>query len=571
MIGQQQQQHTTKWVVEFDGRPMSADVEPLLVSAFVDDNRTMPDMFVLCFRDPKRTVLESLGAKVGSKVKIGAVSDASPAGEPLVQGEVTALELDYDQRDTLTVVRGFDNSHRLFRGINTFAYRNVTYSDVVRTVAQRAGVQVGAVDSTSGVYPHVTQAAENDWAFLRSLAREVGYELVVEEGKLCFKSPIKSTGAPGATGLETKNPLQLVYGSNLLRLRATITSAEQVQNVEVRGWDVMKKQPVVGTAPADTHSATLQTKPAQLAGMFGGKTYVRTEGAYQNQAEVDAVAKVTAEQVSGTFAELDGVARGNPKLKAGAAVSLSLLGEPFDGKYVLSSARHTYDPKSGYTTAFTVSGQQDRSLLSLTSSNGNNGSGEPVHRSPGVAVALVTDVADPDKLGRVKLKFPWLSEDFQSDWVRTVQAGAGANRGTVILPEVNDEVLVAFEQGQARRPYVIGGLYNGVDKPKLGDGELVNATNGQIHRRGFTSRVGHTLIFDDEKNSVTIKTGKGELQIVLDEQGKTMKLVSKGKVEISADQDITVKGGANVSVEATAKLTLKGATVEVTGQPIKLN
>ena len=72
-------------------------------------------------------------------------------------------------------------------------------------------------------------------------------------------------------------------------------------------------------------------------------------------------------------------------------------------------------------------------------------------------------------LARVKLKFPWLSDDYESEWARVAQLGAGHHRGAVWLPEVNDEVLVAFEHGDTRRPFVVGELYNGVDSP-LGDG-----------------------------------------------------------------------------------------------------
>ncbi len=83
----------------------------------------------------------------------------------------------------------------------------------------------------------------------------------------------------------------------------------------------------------------------------------------------------------------------------------------------------------------------------------------------GVEVAIVTNVQDPQKLGRVKVCFPRLPGKPESDWVRVVQPAAGAGRGFYWLPEVSDEVLVAFERGEAHRPYVVGALWNGKDKP----------------------------------------------------------------------------------------------------------
>ena len=87
-------------------------------------------------------------------------------------------------------------------------------------------------------------------------------------------------------------------------------------------------------------------------------------------------------------------------------------------------------------------------------------------------VALVTDVDDPQKLGRVKIKLPTLADDYESDWARVVQPGAGKTAVSVFLPEVGDEVLVAFEHGDIRRPYVLGGLWSVPHKPPLGDGPV---------------------------------------------------------------------------------------------------
>ena len=93
------------------------------------------------------------------------------------------------------------------------------------------------------------------------------------------------------------------------------------------------------------------------------------------QAEVDSAADALAEQIASSFAEFQGVARGNPALHAGAAISIDKVGAPFDGKYTITTSRHNYDPSSGYTTTFAVTGRQERSLLGLTSGGGGGGAG----------------------------------------------------------------------------------------------------------------------------------------------------------------------------------------------------
>ena len=190
--------------------------------------------------------------------------------------------------------------------------------------------------------------------------------------------------------------------------------------------------------------------------MFGSPVYVAVDRPLSSQGAVDAAAASIAEQIGSAFAEADGVARGNPKLKAGTPVSVSVVAEDFAGGYTLTHTRHVFDHE-GYRTEFVVSGRQERSILGLTGASAGTGSagGPP---STGSSSAIVTNNDDPDKLGRVKLKFPWLADTYESDWARLVQLGAGPNSGAVFLPEVNDEVLVAFEFGDIRRPYVLGGV-----------------------------------------------------------------------------------------------------------------
>ncbi len=579
------QQLVSTFRVEVDGRPLPADVEVLQTSAVVDNSLVEPDMFVLNFRDPDRVVLAKSGIDIGAAVTIKVVSDAHPAGRELLQGEVTALEVEFSGEGTSTVVRGFDKAHRLFRGRSTVAYRNVTYSDVVRTVAGRAGIGVGQIDATTGVHDHVVQANVSDWDFLTRLAAEVGFELRVAGGRLDFRRPGRASEAPAPGSLASQGPFQLVKGRNLIELQGVVSAADQVGEVEVRGWDHKTKQEVVAQAPGATASSEAGVGPAALASKFGNRRLVSVSTLHDRQADADAEAASIAEHVGATSGEFYAVVRGDPTLVAGAAVSLALVGEPFDGKYRVTASRHVYDWHDGYTTRLTVSGSEGRSLLDLTS-GGFGGPAEQA-RIDGVVPALVTNTNDPEERCRVKLKFPWLSGDYESDWARTVQPGAGNRRGAVVLPEVNDEVLVAFEQGDVRRPYVIGGLHNGVDKPNTG-ASLVDGA-GQVSRRGFVSRKGHSLVFFDGvgKEGVAILTGDRGMRISLNKTGMAIKITSSGVVEITGSRDVkvesgtamTLKAGTTMAIEAGAKVEIKAPTiavngtgpVQVKGTPIQLN
>jgi phage protein D len=564
--------------VEVDGSPLAADVEVLLEQVVVDDHLHLPDMFLLRFRDVGSQVVRQARLQIASRVRISAPGGSGGA-ELLIDGEVTALEAEYDAGGSRALVRGYDASHRLHRGRVTQSYQNVKDSDIARTVAQRAGLGAGTIDDSLTTHTHVSQLNLSDWDFLTARAGEIGFEVAVTEGKLHFRKPRPSADAPGQGDLRSSDPLQLVYGQDLMEFRPRLSSAEQVKEVKVRGWDPGQKQVVIGSSPAGTSSARLSASPADLAHKFGDPTYVAVDRPLTTQREVDATAKAIAEQIGSAIAEAEGVARGDPKLRAGAAISVGVVADDFAGRYTLTHTRHVFDAR-GYRTWFEVSGRQDRSLLGLVVNGGPGGEvsagGPPIH---GVVVAVVTNNDDPQQLGRVRLKFPWLSDSYESDWARMLQAGAGPDSGASFLPEVNDEVLVAFEFGDVRRPVVIGGLHNGRDKPRLGDG-LVD--NGKVRRRGFVSRRGHRAVFFDDpgKSGIALIASNGSIRISLNESKNEIHLFCQGKVRIEAQDELSLKSQQGVTIEAGGQLQLKGSAgaklesggqVEVSGALIKLN
>jgi phage protein D/phage baseplate assembly protein gpV len=553
---------TSTCLVEIGGTALPADVVPLLVSAYVDDSQQLPDTFLLRFRDPNRMVLSKSGVKVGSLLKVSVQVAGSAQPEPLISGEVTALEAEYDTGGTFTIIRGYDQTHRFFRGRRTASYLQMTASDIATKIAQRAGLQVGEVTATTTVFDHYSQAAQTDWEVLSELARANNLEVGVRDGKFSFAAPKAASAAPAAGGTANTDPLVLQLGRDLLRFRSIVTSAGQVSEVEVRGWDIASKQALTATESAATKRIELPSvTPQALAQTFGSPKYVATDVPYRTQAEVDKAAKTLADELASAFAEFEGTARGNPKLRAGAAVSIDGLGEPFDGKYTVTTSRHRFDPVTGYSTTFSVTGRRDRTMLGLAS-GGSRG------RAPaGIVIGKVSDAADPQKAGRVRLMFPWLSDDFVSDWARTVQPGAGKDRGWQVLPEVGDEVLVGFEQGDFDRPNVLGGLYNGVDTMKAGPVDLVDGGTGRINRRSMVSRLGHRVDLVDAsgKEAVQINTGDDKLKLVMDQAGTTITLHADGKVSIEGSQGITIdSAGANIDLKG-AKISLKatsGVTVD---------
>ncbi|MFF8696805.1 VgrG-related protein [Streptomyces sp. NPDC015144] len=607
----------TALVVEFGGGPLPAKFVNTLVEGYVDDSRTLPDLFLLRFRDPDRVLLEQAGLKIGTEARLLARAGGDSTPKPLLKGVVTALEVELDETGTFTVVRGLDESHRLFRGRRVASYQNMTLADICAQVAQRAGLKPGTVDVAGPVLEHIAQPNVTDWEFVRGLAEEAGAQAYVRDGQLHVTRPAEASGAPDGSARADRNPLVLEMGSNLLRCRAGVSSAEQVSEVEVRGWDVKTKQPLVGRAPAGK-SATLElgVSAAEVSAPFGEARFVVTDAAYGAQDQVDQAAKALAERIAGSFAELEAVIRGNPEVRAGSAVALNAVGAPFEGRYTVTSSRHVFDPVRGYQTWLTVSGQQERSLFGLTGGGPGAGGTGPGggSRCAGLVSGTVTDTQDPEGSGRVKVRFPWLSDEYASDWARTAQSG-GTGGGDAFIPEVGDEVLVGFEHGHLDRPYVLAGLYNGKDRPSPGSGgggtggsagtggtgggivgaataaatgapapsdapgaapsaspsqdapggPLVDPTSGAVNRRAVATKSGNQLEILDDANGpqgVRLLTGDGKLKIDLDRKGTVIRVHSDGSVTIEAKQQVSIRADRGVSLDGgQGALELSGESV----------
>ncbi|MGW0464743.1 VgrG-related protein [Streptomyces sp. NPDC003027] len=553
-----------------DGARLPDEFANDLVGAWVDLGAGVPAAFRLTFRDPHGLLLGRLKVQFGTKVVLAPVSAGQGAASPLLTGEVTGMETDYDGTGTFTVVRGYDPGHRLMRQRRVAAYRNQTASDIARKLAGLSGIPVGKVQATKTVYEFISQANVTDWDFLARLADENERVMSLDgKGMFQFVRPDPASGAPPASTDGEKSPFVLHAGQDVLRCRAAVTAADQVGKVESRGWDVTTKRKLTALAPATANAAvTIGTTPKQAGARFKAATLVETDTPYDRQSEVRFAAQALADDITSSFAELEVTVRGNPKLRPGVPVTLRDVGAPFEGKYTVTSARHVFGDDSEYVTWVTVSGRQWRSLFGLTS----GGAAATAPRLPSVANALVTDVQDPLKQGRVKLQFPWLDDTYVSDWTRTVQLG-GKGGGGLFPLDVGDEVLVAFDRGALDHPFVVGGLYNGRDQPTVvKDVPLHDGLKKQAIRHTLSDRQGNRVDLLSQqtgarKQGVRIATGNDRLTIHLDRTRTEITVDSKGSVSITGSRSVSIEAGTDLTLSARRALTIKsGGPLTIEGR-----
>ncbi|MBW4508245.1 MAG: phage tail protein [Scytonematopsis contorta HA4267-MV1] len=193
----------------------------------------------------------------------------------------------------------------------------------------------------------------------------------------------------------------------------------------------------------------------------------------------------------------------------------------------------------------------------------------------GLTIGIVTNNKDEEGLARVKVKFPLLSDNDESFWARVVTPMAGEKCGIYFLPEVGSEVLIAFAHGNVASPYILGSLWNGVDKPPEFN------SDGKNDKRIIKSRSGHTILLDDTpdsekievidkslKNSIVINTKDNSISITADadisinSQNGKLKL-SAQSIEINSQAGMKITAQQNMDLQAGPVMNIKGNMVNI--------
>ncbi len=548
-----------------------------LIEVVVDSSLHLPDMVIMHFNDTDNFDLMDSGPfEVGKEIEVQLPQDeTSSTTIKVFKGEITAIEPNFGREIAATLtVRGYSKGHRLNRNTNIKVYKDMTDGDMVKKIAGEHGLSP-KVEDPGQKYDYVYQHSQTDMEFLLQRAQRVGYEVFVEDNDLYFRKP---KGARGSATLE--------WGKELRAFKPRMTVWRQVSAVKVRGWDPEKKKEIIGQASSTEASPKVDMgKGAQAASKIPGKTEeIIVRRPVYTQREADLLAQALLDEINAGFIEADGVAVGNPNLKAGVKVTINKISKKFSGQYVISAARHIYSPE-GYETEFTVQGVRPRLMTDLIESQSEFSDTDRFWN--GVVPAIVDNINDPQNKGRVELRYPWLDDTQKTGWARVATIGAGNNRGFLWMPEVGDEVLVAFEHGDFNRPYIIGTLWNGKDKPPEDWGTAVKSNKSEV--RMMKSREGHvikmvdgpseqyieivdaqkgtTIKLDAKTNKLSIES-KDEISVKTSTSMKVttssnMDIDSTGNITINSKGNVKVSGMGNVEVTATGPLTLKGAVVNI--------
>lgn len=548
--------------VTLDGAALAEDLYEILLDVRVVQDLHAPSMATLRLVDPFFDLLDSTKFKLGAKLDV-AFPSSSGSDTTVFKGVIAAVGSEQGAGDRHElVVTAFDGSQVLTRTIAPISYQEMTVSDIVGKIAKTHGLspQVKDADAKLDYFLQV----DTDYMTLNELAARCGTEWWVDDTKLYFAKRKVET----ATKLD--------WGDNLRRLSARFTAGGHVEEVTVRGWDPATQKAVVGTvkrsaiAAADTgHEVAIQTDRVSQAKDLKGAITI-TEVQVASAEEAKAIAKSRLADLAAGELRVRGEAYGTPAIAAGKTVEVAKAGKQMSGKFVISRVEHVFGV--------------DRPLISRFEA-GRMGPGGLADRLAFAdqtdrqtrrmfAVGTVTNAKDPEKSGRVKVKLPMVSDKDESTWARVMTLGAGKSRGIEFMPDVGDEVVVAFLGNDPRFPVVLGSLWSKKYEPPLPE----PVKDDKISERMIVAASGAKLSFvegggDKDKAVVSLIHAVADTKLIMDKSGilieakKDTKIVIKvgdSQVEMKGDGTINIKGKA-ITIKADADLKLQGKNVSIKG------
>ncbi len=537
--------YAPRFDIRIAGLTLAADVSNQVTSMSFDSDLDMASMFNITMRNPDNQLLDSALFDLGKRVEIhmGYGNDL----RPMMLGEITALEPSFPEGGAPTLrISGYDLSYKMRNNQLDRTFEYVNDSLIVAQIAGEAGL-IPVIDPSPFFHRDPVQHSGSDMALLKKLAQANFFEVYVQWDKLYFQFPRPQTEA-----------IVLEWGKNLSSYSPRISNAGLAGSQIVRSYNEELAQTIVAFAMAadfnpDNLTEKLGSSALDLLLSLGRRVLHKEKVA--STLDALAIAQSLMQEILDGMYEGSGSCIGTPDLQAGQYISIQGVGKRFSGTYRIRKATHTIDD-GGYHTNFEVTQKSSTSLLpllrkSLQESPSPNKS-EPFY---GVVIGKVTKNNDIERgipLGRVKVSYPWLSEGAESGWARCATPMAGSDIGIYFLPEVGDEVLIAFEQGNLAHPIVIGSLWNAEKRPPA------NNINGQNSTRLIKTKSGHTITLDDTTNNEKI--------VIQDKGGSQITMTQNGSVTISAAKDLILKAKGSITLDTDREngtITLGANEVDV--------
>jgi Rhs element Vgr protein len=461
-------------------------------------------------------------------------------------------------------------------------YSNKLDSQIISTLTSDSGVS-GTVDPTEVMHKEMVQYYCTDWDFMLSRAEANGMLVFVDDGKVNVKKPVFAI---------KPDSLNLSYGGNIVDFEAGMDARDEYGDVTAKNWDYSKQEVVEKKAkppviPKEEGNITGKEESEVL----GVSEFLLQHPGKLEDAELTAWA--SAKLLRSRMAKIKGRVRiyGTNVVKPGDIINLSGVGKRFNGPAFVSSVVHSYSAKSTWYTDIQF-GYSEEWFYERYENIVDRPSAGLLPAVNGLVTGIVTDIVDQEGGEfRVRVRIPLIDKGEKGVWARIVAADAGNARGILIRPEVDDEVLLGFVNDDPRDPVILGMLYSKKNKvPSKLTPDKDNKMKGWITKGGTEITINdkdqiitvitkgkNSIVIDDKKKSITLED-QNKNKIVMDDKGilldtpKDLNLKAKGKINIEATKDATVKSNMKFKASGTSgsEVSSSGQTV-IKGSLLKLN
>ena len=468
----------------------------------------------------------------GAAVEISAGAGSNPA--LVFKGIVTGIRLKVREASPSTlIVECRHAASRLTLVRRSANFFDKTDGDAIESLLSAAGVN-GEVDSTTVTHKQLVQHDCSDWDFINARAAANGLLVLTRAPDLAVKKPALASAAA-----------ELHFGATLLEIDAEVDGRAQTAAVQVLSWSPADQAVMAtdGEAPAFKNPGNFN--PDTLADGAGAAALLLRHAALDD-AEATALAAATWQTTRLDLTSGRVKCEGIATLLPGDTVKLSGVGERFSGDVLVSGVRHEFDTTGGWKTHLQFGGTApDPALRERLQSHRTAALLAPV---AGLQAGVVTDNEDPEGEFRVRVRMPLMADGEDGGdgiWARVAAIDAGSDRGFFFRPEAGDEVLIGFLDDDPRQPVILGMLHSSAMAAPL-------SPSNDNPQKGYKSRSGIQLLFDDAKKVVTLLTPGGN-SLVLDDdaQGITIKDQNGNKIVLSSD---------GIAIESSKALTLKSDT-----------
>ena len=476
-----------------------------------------------------------------------------------------------------------DESVKLTVGRKSEYYAEKKDSEVIEAILRNYGL-AGKVEATTLSHRELVQHYSTDWDFILSRAEMNGLLVVPNDGRVDVK-------APDTSGKEVLN---LIYGATILEFEAEMDARTQLKKAVANAWDSKTQKLVEANSAAPNFTEPGNLNGDKLSDAIGLKQMELKHSGQVQKEELKNWADATI--LKSRMAKIRGRAKfeGFGGVKPCDMVDIQGVGKRFNGKVFVTGVRHDFEDGNWFTQI--QFGLDDKWFYQQPDIVEKPASG----LLPGINGLQIGKVVklekDPDGENRIQVKLPIIDDNANGVWSRIAMLDAGNKRGAFFLPEIGDEVIVGFINDDPRDAVVLGMLHSSTTPAPI----EAKDTN---HEKGFWTRSGMKILFDDDKKVVTIETPGGN-NIVLSEENKSIVLtdqnnnaikmepggitldspkdiniISKGKINIKAAQDLTLEG-LKITEKAQTELEMQGAAgaklsssaiVQIQGSLVKIN